>query len=117
MPSASAATHVTACATTELTMLILMPPYERRVPAPVVRASRSLLPARRGFVVDDEVVGHRRAPDIERVGRRMIGRLPVDIGGNEVDIVGIFGEAAPRIAHVAEIVRTDDVSSDAPTVR
>ena len=34
----------------------------------------------------------------------MIGGWPVDVGGNEVDVGRIFGEAAPRIADIAEIV-------------
>src|SRR4030095_12299457 len=72
--------------------------------------------ARYGLMVLDEVIGRRRTPDVERVFRRVVFRAPVEIGRNEVDVVRVFGEAAPGVAHVIEVIRADDVPPDAPPI-
>src|SRR4030095_13219682 len=72
--------------------------------------------ARYGLVVLDEVIGRRRTPYIERVLRRVVFSAPVEVGRNEVDVVRVFGEAAPGVAHVIEVIRADHVPPDAPPV-
>ena len=47
----------------------------------------------------------------------MVGGLPVDVGRYEIDVVRVFGEAAPRVHHVAKVVRADYVAADTPSVR
>src|SRR6185295_4281430 len=39
--------------------------------------------ARRALVIDDEIVGHRRSPHVERVLGRMVAGLPVDVRPDE----------------------------------
>ena len=68
-------------------------------------------------MIDDEVVGHRRSPDVERVLGRVIAGDPFDVGGHEVDAERILGEAAPRVLHVMKVVRAEDVAADAPAFR
>src|SRR4029453_2550397 len=68
------------------------------------------------FVIDDEIVRHRRSPDVERVFRRIVARIPLHVGGNEVDVVGVFGEAAPGVANVAKIIRADHMATHTPAV-
>ena len=46
----------------------------------------------------------------------MIGRRPAHLLRDVVDIAGIFREAAPRVAHVVEIVRAKHVAAEAPTL-
>src|SRR5436305_2042788 len=73
------------------------------------------LPCRGGnLVIDDEVIRRRRSPDVERILERMIGALPFDVGRNEVDVVRVFGEAAPRVLDVTEVVGSDHVPPDTP---
>src|SRR5512144_1967523 len=48
----------------------------------------------RALVIDDEVCGRGRTPDVERVFRRMILRLPLEVMRNEVDVVRVLAEAA-----------------------
>src|SRR5215471_6129926 len=73
-------------------------------------------PPRCGFVILDEVVGGRRAPHIERVFHRVVLRPPVDVRRYEVDVVRVLGEAAPGIARIVEVVRPENVPTDAPPV-
>src|SRR5207302_10009917 len=91
------------------------PPSETPAALGTTTSSGLLLPSG-GLVIDDEVIRYRRTPDVERVRGRVIRRLPFDIGGDEVDVVRIFGEAPPRIAYITEIIRSDDVPADAPAV-
>src|SRR6478609_6624484 len=93
---------------------------DRRRPRDASRETRAvrsdvLLPEL--FVIDDEVIGNRRSPDIERILRRMVGRGPVEIGGNEIDVERILGPAAPRILDVVEIIRAEYMAPDAPAFR
>src|SRR5207244_7264285 len=66
------------------------------------------------LAVEPEVVGHRRAPAIERVGLGPVTRLPRAGLGDVVEVVEVLGERAPRIAHVVEEGRTDDVTAEPP---
>src|SRR5207237_10868679 len=73
------------------------------------------LPCRGGnLVIDDEVIRRRRSPDVKRILERMIGALPFDVGRNEVDVVRVFGEAAPRVLDVTEVVGSYHVPPDTP---
>ena len=83
----------------------------------LLRAAFTRRAARRALVIDDEIVGHRRSPDVERILGRIVARGPFDVGRNEVDVVRIFGEAAPGIAHVTEIIRADHMAAHAPAMR
>src|SRR6516162_7740433 len=44
----------------------------------------------------------------------MIGALPVVIVGNVIHVGGIFAIAAPRVAHVMEIIGAEDVPAKTP---
>src|SRR5450759_1880973 len=76
--------------------------------------NRQRLSVRRLLVIDDEVVGNRRSPDVERVLGRMVGRGPFHVDGYEVDAVRELRPATPRVLRVIEIVRAQDVPPDAP---
>src|SRR5258706_10018065 len=47
------------------------------------------------LAVHDEVIGNRRAPEIERILRRMILRFPFDVGGGGGDVRRILRETPP----------------------
>src|SRR5712691_13114769 len=69
----------------------------------------------RGLGVDDEIIGRRGPPQRERVLGPVALRLPLLGPGNVIDVAGIFGEAAPRVLHVVEIVRAEHVAAEAPS--
>src|SRR2546426_687196 len=56
------------------------------------------------------------APNVEGVFRRVVGRLPVRIRRDVVDVAEVLGQAVPRIADVVQAVRADDVPAEAPAV-
>src|ERR1700686_4157276 len=67
------------------------------------------------FMIHDKVVGRLRSPYVKRILRWIIAGLPFDVRRDEVDVVGEFGEAPPRVLHVCEIVRPYHVPADAPS--
>src|SRR6185312_5190068 len=64
-----------------------------------------------------EIVRRVRTPHVERILRVVVAALPVAIGGHEVDAGRIFAETAPWVADIVEIVGTEDVPSEAPSLR
>src|SRR6266545_698307 len=68
----------------------------------------------RRLVIEREVGRRRRPPHVERILGRVVAALPVVIDRDVVDVGGIFRVAAPRIAHVVEIVRSQHVAAEAP---
>src|SRR6202521_6477304 len=67
------------------------------------------------FVIHGKVVGRWRSPHVKRILRWIIAGLPFDIRRDEIDVVGEFGEAPPRVLYVGEIVRPYNVPADAPS--
>ena len=45
----------------------------------------------------------------------MVAAFPVAVGRDIVDVGGIFGEAAPRVADVVEVVRAEHVAARVPS--
>src|SRR5215475_872743 len=70
------------------------------------------LPRRLG--IDGEIVGRLRAPQRQRVLGLVVAWFPRLRLGNVIDIAGIFGEAAPRVLHVMEIVGAEHVAAESP---
>src|SRR5262245_25368513 len=66
------------------------------------------------LVIEREISGWHRAPHVERILGRVIGALPIVIDRDVVDVRRVFGVAAPRVAHVVEIVRAEHVAAHAP---
>src|SRR4029079_11243826 len=66
------------------------------------------------FVVDRKFARHLRTPEIKRILRLVIGGRPTLVLRNVVDIARIFGEAAPRVAHVVEIVGAKHMPPETP---
>src|SRR5438445_11641443 len=63
---------------------------------PVTRRRRPATPTLPlDFAVEPEVVGHRRAPAIERVRLGPVARLPRARLGDVVEVVTVLGERAP----------------------
>ena len=60
--------------------------------------------------------GDVRTPQVERSPPAAGPRLPVLVDRDVVDVAGIFRVAAPRIAHVVEIVGAEHVAAEAPAV-
>src|SRR5262249_14152935 len=56
----------------------------------------------------------RRPPDVQRVLLGEVARGPGALLGDEVEVVVVLGEAAPRVAGVVEVVRPDHVAAQAP---
>ncbi len=56
------------------------------------------------LVIDREFARHVRTPEIERILRLVVGRRPALVLRDVVDVAGIFREAAPRVAHVVEVI-------------
>src|SRR5208337_5638876 len=67
-----------------------------------------------GLVVVHEVLGWIGSPDVEGILRRVVGGFPVEVGRDKVDAGRIFAIAAPGIADIMEIVRSEDMPSKAP---
>src|SRR3989338_7639629 len=57
------------------------------------------------------------APAEERVALGEVAWLPRARLGDVVEVVVVLGEASPRVAHVVEKVRADDVADEAPAPR
>src|SRR2546427_12143435 len=68
------------------------------------------------FEIHSEGLGGLGAPNVERVFRRVVGRLPGRIRGDVVDVAEVLGEAVPGIADVVEEVRADHVPAEPPAV-
>src|SRR6266571_7723037 len=66
--------------------------------------------------VNPEGLRGLRAPDVEGVFRRVVGRLPARVRRDVIDVAEVLGEAVPGIADVVEEVRADDVPAESPAV-
>src|SRR5438067_13676946 len=66
------------------------------------------------FLIDDEIVRRDRPPQRHGVLGLVMLRLPLDRLRDVVDVAGVFGEAAPWILDVVEIVRAEHVATEAP---
>src|SRR5262245_56859296 len=64
----------------------------------------------RQFVIEGEILGRSRTPDVKRVRRRVIAGLPVMIDRDVVDVGGILRVASPRIAHVMKVIGAEHVA-------
>src|ERR1700674_2522404 len=66
------------------------------------------------LVVAHETIRRLRPPDVEGILRRVIAVLPGLVDRDVIDVGGIFGIAAPRIAPVVEIIRPEYMPAETP---
>src|SRR5262245_59929472 len=91
-----------------------------RPESPVTRTRRIVaapLSSALQLAIAAEVLGHRWAPAIERIGFGEVAGLPGARLRDVIEVVVVLGPRAPWIARVVEEVRADDVAAQAPTGR
>ena len=57
-----------------------------------------------GLIIMDKVARHIRSPNINGIHRLVIGRTPIAINWNIVDVARIFAIASPGVTHIMEVI-------------